>query len=180
MACLFLFLFLHVTPSQPAFASSSYGSGLPLGRVGGNARVESLQAARHGGRPSGERKQRNKVNQRQRIDEVLGLAGESEQMSFASRRLDDAHYELEEDATVAWGDMPAELDPNFNLQLAPGGIKGTPAAGALEADLQPRSKRKRSGIRYHPGGNPGANGWFLYATPIQMPPESGGICGRLT
>ena len=30
------------------------------------------------------------------------------------------------------------------------------------------------------GGNPGANGWLLYSTPIQMPPESGGICGGLT
>jgi len=30
----------------------------------------------------------------------------------------------------------------------------------------------------HPGGNPGANRWFLQSTPIQMPPESGGICGR--
>jgi len=32
----------------------------------------------------------------------------------------------------------------------------------------------------HPGGNPGANRWFLRSTPIQMPQESGGICGRLT
>jgi len=32
----------------------------------------------------------------------------------------------------------------------------------------------------HPGGNPGANKWFLESTPIRMPPESGGICGRLT
>jgi len=32
----------------------------------------------------------------------------------------------------------------------------------------------------HPGDNPGANRWFLQSTPIQMPPESGGICGRLT
>jgi len=32
----------------------------------------------------------------------------------------------------------------------------------------------------HPGGNPGANRWSLQSTPIQMPPESGGICGRLT
>ena len=28
-----------------------------------------------------------------------------------------------------------------------------------------------------PGGNPGANRWFIQSTPIQMPPESGGICG---
>jgi len=34
--------------------------------------------------------------------------------------------------------------------------------------------------RSHPGGSPGANRWFLQSTPIQMPPESGGICGRLT
>ena len=32
----------------------------------------------------------------------------------------------------------------------------------------------------HPGGNPGANRWFIQSTPIQMPPESGDICGRLT
>ena len=32
----------------------------------------------------------------------------------------------------------------------------------------------------HPGGNPGAKGLFLWSTPIQMPPESGGICGRWT
>ena len=32
----------------------------------------------------------------------------------------------------------------------------------------------------HSGGNPGANRWFLGSTPIQMPPESIGICGRLT
>ena len=32
----------------------------------------------------------------------------------------------------------------------------------------------------HPGGNPGANRWFLLSSPIQMPPELGGICGRLT
>ena len=39
--------------------------------------------------------------------------------------------------------------------------------------------------RLHPGGNPGANlksisrgnRWFFKSTPIQMPPESGGICG---
>ena len=32
----------------------------------------------------------------------------------------------------------------------------------------------------HPGGNQGANRWFLWSTPIQMPPELGGICRRLT
>jgi len=32
----------------------------------------------------------------------------------------------------------------------------------------------------HPGGSPGAKGWFLESTSIQMPPESGGIRGRLT
>jgi len=31
-----------------------------------------------------------------------------------------------------------------------------------------------------PGGNPGANGWFLLSTPIQMPPRRGGICERWT
>jgi len=33
---------------------------------------------------------------------------------------------------------------------------------------------------YRPGGDPGANGWFLLSTPIQMPPRRGVICGRLT
>ena len=31
-----------------------------------------------------------------------------------------------------------------------------------------------------PGGNPGAHGWFLKSTPIQMLPFGGSICGRLT
>ena len=31
-----------------------------------------------------------------------------------------------------------------------------------------------------PAGNPGANRWFLWSTPAQIPPGSGGICGRLT
>jgi len=30
------------------------------------------------------------------------------------------------------------------------------------------------------GGNPGANSWFLWSTPIQMLPPGGSICGRLT
>jgi len=34
--------------------------------------------------------------------------------------------------------------------------------------------------RDHPGDNPGANGWFLESTPVQMPPPAGGICERLT
>ena len=33
---------------------------------------------------------------------------------------------------------------------------------------------------HRPGGNPGANGWFLWSTPIQMLPRRGGVCGRLT
>ena len=32
----------------------------------------------------------------------------------------------------------------------------------------------------HPEGNPVAIRWFLMSTPIQTPPESGGICERLT
>jgi hypothetical protein len=31
-----------------------------------------------------------------------------------------------------------------------------------------------------PGGNPGANEWFLQSTPIEMPPQRGDICGRWT
>ena len=34
-------------------------------------------------------------------------------------------------------------------------------------------------LPYRPGGNLGANGWFLQPTPIQMPPQRVGICGRL-
>jgi len=37
----------------------------------------------------------------------------------------------------------------------------------------------RSLIHYRPGSNTGANGWFLWSTPIQMPPQRGGIRGRL-
>ena len=33
--------------------------------------------------------------------------------------------------------------------------------------------------QHRPGGNSGANGWFLESTHIQMPPRRGGICGRL-
>ena len=32
-------------------------------------------------------------------------------------------------------------------------------------------------LSHHPGGNPGANWSFLQSTSIQVPPESGGICG---
>jgi hypothetical protein len=32
----------------------------------------------------------------------------------------------------------------------------------------------------HPEGNPGTIRWFLGSIPIQMPPELGSICGRLT
>ena len=31
-----------------------------------------------------------------------------------------------------------------------------------------------------PGGNPGANGWYLESIFIEMPPLRGGICERLT
>ena len=42
-----------------------------------------------------------------------------------------------------------------------------------------------SGSRIHcvnrrPGGDPGADRWFLESTPIQMLPPEGSICGRLT
>ena len=45
---------------------------------------------------------------------------------------------------------------------------GAPAAG-MEQEAQASPGR--------PGGNPEANVWFLESTPIQMPPESGGIVG---
>jgi len=31
-----------------------------------------------------------------------------------------------------------------------------------------------------PGGDPGANGWFIWSTAIQMPPRRGVICRSLT
>jgi hypothetical protein len=31
-----------------------------------------------------------------------------------------------------------------------------------------------------PGGNPGANGWFIESNPMKTLPRTGGICGRLT
>ena len=34
--------------------------------------------------------------------------------------------------------------------------------------------------RLCPGGNPGANGWFIESTPKEMLPQRGSICGRLT
>ena len=41
-------------------------------------------------------------------------------------------------------------------------------------------RHARSHFSWYPGGNPGANRWFLQSTPTQMPPESGEICGSLT
>ena len=35
-------------------------------------------------------------------------------------------------------------------------------------------------IVFRPGGNPGANGWFIQSTPIQMPSRRVGICEKLT
>ena len=37
-----------------------------------------------------------------------------------------------------------------------------------------------SGPSARPGGNLGANGWFLQSIPTRMPPRRGVICGRLT
>ena len=48
---------------------------------------------------------------------------------------------------------------------------------------EPTAQRcSNRGVRQpsRPGGNPGAYRWFLQSTPLQFPPESGGICGRLT
>ena len=55
-----------------------------------------------------------------------------------------------------------------------------PAGGAWDArEAGEQAKRKRQWEVSH-GDNPGANIWFLESTPIQMLPESGSICGRLT
>jgi len=54
------------------------------------------------------------------------------------------------------------------------GIEAHRLRAALGADPA------QAGQVIHPGGNPGANRWFLLSTPTQMPPESDGICGRLT
>ena len=54
------------------------------------------------------------------------------------------------------------------------------APRALPCRGQDGAGRGRDGAGSRPGGNPGANGWFLESTSIQMPPRRGGICGRLT
>jgi len=49
--------------------------------------------------------------------------------------------------------------------------------------MQTPTRPVQSPVRPHPGDNPGADRWFLQSTdstPMQMPPESGGICGRLS
>ena len=43
-----------------------------------------------------------------------------------------------------------------------------------------RQRSRGTCTNNRPGGNPGANGWFLDSTPIQMPARRGGICARLT
>ena len=64
---------------------------------------------------------------------------------------------------------------------------GEDAAANAEGSFSPEALealreiiRSSGKVPAHPGGNPGAKRWFLQSTPIQMPPESGGICGRLT
>ena len=42
------------------------------------------------------------------------------------------------------------------------------------------ARKDASEVLLRPGGNPGANGWFLESTPIQMPPRRGDIFGGLT
>ena len=48
----------------------------------------------------------------------------------------------------------------------------------LDPEAGPRLNAEVAKVR--PGGNPGANRWFLWSNPIQMLPERGCICGRLT
>ena len=57
----------------------------------------------------------------------------------------------------------------FPLHLKPRIPRETPVFRVQGLEFQGR-----------PGGYPGANGWFLESTPIQMPPHRGGICGMLT
>ena len=43
-----------------------------------------------------------------------------------------------------------------------------------------RAHARTQALALHPGGNPGANRWFLWSTPMQMLPLGGSISGRLT
>jgi len=92
-----------------------------------------------------------------------------------------------------------EIDLRFAPGLPPGELPSAPPVSAMNVPFSFYEKRganrveipRRFEFRHmlyfetrstpnHPGGNPGANRWFLQSTPIQMPPESGGICWRLT
>jgi len=74
------------------------------------------------------------------------------------------------------------LPASFNI--APCSSTSTPIDARVVCTLLLRAGR--GGLHsLHPGGNPGpnlksisrGNRWFLQSTPIQMPPESGGVCG---
>ena len=51
---------------------------------------------------------------------------------------------------------------------------------ARAADSSCQAKALRRSVPLHPGDIPGENRWFLQSTPIQMLPQRGSICGRLT
>ena len=55
-----------------------------------------------------------------------------------------------------------------------------PLYTAITCAFLGRHSRQGSDFGTHPADNPGANMWFLSSIPLQMPPESGVICGRLT
>ena len=61
------------------------------------------------------------------------------------------------------------------------GARPATAVGVLpRAAWTPSSQRHASVCGVHPGDNQGINRWFLTFTPMQAPPESGGIWGGFT
>jgi len=66
----------------------------------------------------------------------------------------------------------------FALMFSPGRWRHLGRSDNVEEVV--RDRRLLCQRRLRAGGNPGANRWFLESTPVQTPPESGGICGKLT
>ena len=66
------------------------------------------------------------------------------------------------------------------IALLEGGGEGACWARLRPAALGPALMTAAYRPASHPGGNPRANQCFFLSPPIQIPPESGGICGRLT
>ena len=59
--------------------------------------------------------------------------------------------------------------------------RGVPPDPNEKAAVAEREKPARAGTDKvsRSGGNPGANIWFLWSTPIQMLPRRGSICGEI-